>query len=194
MNKRIALTLAVAGITAAALAGCSAAGTGNASGTGSSDTSNAASSGSKTAPAATGETLATGSTSLGTIVVNAKGDTVYVFESDTANSGKSTCYGACASSWPAVTTTSATPTVKGVTGTVGTITRTDGSKQVTLDGMPLYTFASDTKPGAVGGQGIGNTWYVVSPTGTKVTAAVSSGSGGGGSSGSSSTTTSGGGW
>jgi predicted lipoprotein with Yx(FWY)xxD motif len=174
MNKRIILSLAAIGIATMALAGCSSAGTGSSGGS---------------APAATGSTLATGKTSLGTIVVNGKGDTVYVFTSDTANSGKSTCYGGCASTWPAVTTTSSSPDVKGVTGTVGVITRTDGSKQVTLDGMPLYTYAGDSKAGDVAGQGMGNTWYVVTPAGTEVTKAPSSSS-----SGSSGSSGAGGGW
>jgi predicted lipoprotein with Yx(FWY)xxD motif len=175
MNKRIILSIATMGIAGLALAGCSSAGSGTSGGS---------------APAATGATLATGKTSLGTIVVNSKGDTVYVFDSDTANSGKSTCYDGCASTWPAVTTTSSTPDVKGVTGTVGTITRTDGTTQVTLDGMPLYTYSGDSAAGDVQGQGMGNTWYAVSPSGTQVTKAPSSSSSGGSSGGSGA----GGGW
>jgi predicted lipoprotein with Yx(FWY)xxD motif len=172
MNKRIILSVAAIGIAALALAGCSSAATGTSGGS---------------APAATGATLATGKTSLGTIVVDGKGDSVYVFTSDTANSGKSTCNDACASSWPAVATTSSAPDVKGVTGTVGEITRTDGTKQVTLDGMPLYTYAGDSAAGDVAGQGMGNTWYVVTPAGKQVSKAPSSDSSSGGSG-------SGGGW
>jgi predicted lipoprotein with Yx(FWY)xxD motif len=175
MNKRLIITLATVGIAVTTLAGCAATGTG----------SSAGSSGSNAAPAATGSTLATGKTSLGTIVVNAKGDTVYTFDNDTANSGKSSCYTGCASIWPALTTTSAHPSIKGVTGTVGTITRTDGKKQVTLNGMPLYTYATDAKPGDVGGQGFMNIWYVVDPSGKQVTKAPSSSSSTGSSGGSS---------
>jgi predicted lipoprotein with Yx(FWY)xxD motif len=171
MNKRVLLTFAAIGIAATALAGCSSAALG---------------SGSSAAPAATGATLATGKTSLGTIVVDGKGDTVYEFTSDTANSGKSTCYGDCASTWAAVTTSSSQPTVKGVTGTVGTIKRTDGKTQVTLGGMPLYTYASDSAPGDVSGQGLMSTWWVVSPAGTQITKAPGSSSSGSGSSSSSS--------
>jgi predicted lipoprotein with Yx(FWY)xxD motif len=170
MNKRFLLTFASVGIVVTALAGCASTGSGSTAGSGS-------------VPAATGATLATGKTSLGTIVVDGKGDTVYVFDSDTANSGKSTCYSSCASMWPAVTTTSAKPTIKGVTGTVGTIMRTDGTTQVTLEGMPLYTYSGDSAAGNVGGQGLMNTWYVVSPAGTQVTKAPSSGSSSGSSSG-----------
>lgn len=172
MNKRIILSLAAIGISAMALAGCSSAGSSAGS-----------------APAATGGALAAGKTSLGTIVVNGKGDTVYEFTSDTANSGKSTCYSGCDSTWLPVTTSDANPSVKGVTGTVGTITRTGGAMQVTLDGMPLYTYSGDSKAGDVTGQGMNSTWYVVSPAGTQITEAPGSSSGG--SSGSSGA---GGGW
>ncbi|MBO0812316.1 MAG: hypothetical protein J2P23_09760, partial [Microlunatus sp.] len=60
-------------------------------------------------------------------------------------------------------------TVQGVTGKVGTITGADGRLQVTLDGRPLYTFASDSGPGDVNGQGIRGAWWVLGPTGTKIT-------------------------
>ena len=165
MNKRLLLTVAAAGIAVTALAGCSSMGSSSSAAPSSSPSSAPA------APVAAKATLSTGKTSLGNIVVNSKGDTVYVFTKDTANSGMSACYTTCASVWPAVTTTSANPTVKGVTGTIGTITRTDGTKQVTLNGMPLYTFASDSKAGDVGGQGLMKIWYVVTPAGTQITTA-----------------------
>ena len=78
--------------------------------------------------------LKTGSTTLGTVVVDGKGLTAYVFDKDTANSGTSVCTGACAAQWPAIEATSDHPAVTGVTGTIGTITGVDGKKQVTLDG------------------------------------------------------------
>jgi predicted lipoprotein with Yx(FWY)xxD motif len=89
--------------------------------------------------------------------------------------------------WPAVTTTSATPTVKGVTGKVGTIKRADGSTQVTLNGWPMYTFVSDAKAGDLTGQGVMNIWFAVTPAGEKITkTAPAPGSSGG--------STAGGGW
>jgi predicted lipoprotein with Yx(FWY)xxD motif len=107
--------------------------------------------------------------------------TVYFFDKDKPNSGTSVCTGACAATWPAVTTTSAKPSVKGVTGTVGTITDPEGSKQITIDGRPIYTFAGDSAAGQVNGQGVQGIWFVVSPSGTEITSKA----GGSGSSGSS---------
>jgi predicted lipoprotein with Yx(FWY)xxD motif len=106
---------------------------------------------------------------LGSIVVDGKGMTAYFYDKDTANSGSSVCTGACASAWPAITTTSASPTVDGVTGTVGTITGVAGGKQITVNGMPIYTFASDTTPGDTKGQLFGGVWHVITPAGTEIT-------------------------
>ncbi|HEY4268874.1 MAG TPA: hypothetical protein VGM94_11855 [Galbitalea sp.] len=184
--SKAGLSMAGLAIAAVALAGCSS--TASAGSSGSSGSSGSGTT--KSVPAATGDDLATGTTSLGSIVVDGKGDTVYLFAKDTAGSGTSTCSGQCASIWPAVTTTSATPTVKGVTGTVGTIKRDDGSMQVTLNGWPLYTFASDKKPGDVGGQKVMGIWFALSPAGDKVTKTAKAASTGASSSGSGA----GGGW
>ena len=70
------------------------------------------------------------------------------------------------SPWPPVITTSATPKVEGVTGTVGTIAHADGKKQVTVNGMPVYLCQKDKAPGDITGQGVGNVWYLVGPDGT----------------------------
>jgi hypothetical protein len=67
-----------------------------------------------------------------------------------------------------------TPQLDGVDASaVGTVSRTDGSKQLTLGGMPLYQFANDTKAGDVKGQALGGIWWVVSPDGKKITTQVS---------------------
>jgi len=105
---------------------------------------------------------------LGKILVNAQGMTLYVFGADTP--GTSNCSGACLQNWPALTVASGNPVAgSGVTGTLGVITRSDGLKQVTLNGMPLYTFFKDTKPGDANGQGInafGGVWTVVNSGGS----------------------------
>ncbi|UUT35567.1 COG4315 family predicted lipoprotein [Microbacterium elymi] len=116
----------------------------------------------------TGDALATGDTSLGAIVVDGAGMTVYMFDSDTKGTTKSACTGTCLTNWPLVTTTSATPAVEGVTGTVGTISAPGGKRQVTLDGWPLYTFAGDHAPGDVAGQGVGGIWWALTPGGTPI--------------------------
>jgi len=112
--------------------------------------------------------LSTAETSLGTIVVDGKGMTAYYFLKDTKGSGTSACSGDCAAAWPAITTTNATPTVTGVTAEVGTIPATDGALQITIDGRPIYTFAQDSAPGDVKGQGLNSVWYVVAPDGSEV--------------------------
>ena len=119
------------------------------------------------APAA-GPELKTASSSAGNIVVGANGMSVYFFTKDVKDSGKSACEGACVALWPAVTTTSDKPAVEGVSGTIGTIPTADGKKQVTINGMPVYFFAQDTAAGDVKGQGYGNVWYLVSPSGDMI--------------------------
>lgn len=114
---------------------------------------------------------------LGQIVVDGTGMTVYFFDKDTAGATSSACTGQCASLWPAVHPSSTTPAVDGISAEVGTITGTDGQPQLTLDGRPVYTYASDTAPGDVNGQGFGDLWYVVGPDGTEITAAAGDGSG-----------------
>lgn len=112
--------------------------------------------------------LAVAESSLGEIVVDGEGLTVYMFDNDTQGAGVSTCEGQCATNWPAVTTDSEMPEVEGVTGEVGTITGVDGSTQVTLNGWPLYYFAGDTAPGDVTGQGVNEVWWVLSAEGERM--------------------------
>jgi len=112
-------------------------------------------------------TLAT--TTLGKVLVDAKGMTLYQFENDT-EAGKSTCgAGQCASTWPAAIVTGAATAGAGVTGKVSTFTRADdGKTQLQINGHPLYTFAGDTKAGDTNGQKIINKWYVTDAAGAKV--------------------------
>ena len=125
---------------------------------------------------------------LGTYLTNGQGVSLYLFASDT--SGKSTCTGACLTTWPAVT---GTPTAgSGVTASLlGTITDSNGAKQVTYNGHPLYTYTGDSSAGETNGQGTDNfgaKWWLVAPNGNDIM-----GAGGGGSSSSSSSSSSGGG-
>jgi predicted lipoprotein with Yx(FWY)xxD motif len=148
-----------------ALAGCgSSYGGGSASSTSSSSASASASN----------AALKTASTSLGKVVVDSGGRTVYVFDKDTAGSGTSACTAACLATWSPVQATSGKPTGTGVTGQLGTIKRDDGTEQVTLAGMPLYLYSGDAKAGDVRGQGVLGIWWVVGPDGTKITAAAAS--------------------
>lgn len=167
---RFAALAAGAAAVLLALAACSTTGGGGYSAPVSSSPSTSTSSG---ASAAGATALKTGSTTLGTVVVDGKGLTAYVFDKDTAGSGMSVCSGQCATQWPAIEARSDHPTVQDVTGTVGTITGVDGKKQVTLDGHPLYTYAGDSSAGDVTGQGFGGIWWVVAPDGTKITSSSS---------------------
>jgi predicted lipoprotein with Yx(FWY)xxD motif len=120
----------------------------------------------------------TASTSLGTVIVDGQGHTAYFFDKDTKGEMTSACTGACAAIWPAITSTSATPKIKGITGTVATIP--DGSKfQITVNGLPIYTFASDSASGDVMGQGVQGIWWAASPAGTEIKTAPSKGGAGG---------------
>ena len=118
-------------------------------------------------------TLTTADSELGEIVVDEEGMTVYVFDDDTAGAGSS-CEGECLETWPAVTT-SDTPTGEGIDAELGMITRVDGSAQATINGLPLYYYASDEQPGDANGQAVGGVWWVVGPDGEKITDAEGSG-------------------
>ena len=115
--------------------------------------------------------LKAASSTAGSIVVDAKGMSLYFFTKDTKDSGTSACTGSCLVQWPPLTSTSGSPTAEGVTGKLGTITTPDGKKQVTLNGMPLYYFAKDTKPGDTLGQGVGGVWYLSDPSGAMIKSA-----------------------
>lgn len=107
---------------------------------------------------------------LGTIVEDGQGFTLYRFDVDTAKPPASHCTGQCATAWPPEPATG-THTVKGVDlKLIGSVTRADGSKQLTLDGWPLYRYAADAKPGDTNGQAVGGTWWAVTPTGAKAMA------------------------
>jgi predicted lipoprotein with Yx(FWY)xxD motif len=120
--------------------------------------------------------------SLGQMLVDSQGNTLYLRTSDTG--GTSTCYGSCASQWPALTTSGAPTAGSGVMGSaLGTIQRTDGSSQVTIDGHPLYTFAGDTASGDINGEGIGGVWFAASSQGTHLKPSSGNGGGNGGNGG-----------
>jgi predicted lipoprotein with Yx(FWY)xxD motif len=120
--------------------------------------------------------IETASSSAGTVLANGSGRAVYLWVKDTGD--MSQCSGACAGAWPPVTTTG-TVTAAGSAkpSDLGMITRSDGTKQVTYDGHPLYYFAGDSGAGMASGQGsdsFGAKWWLVAPSGSDVTASVSS--------------------
>ncbi len=100
-------------------------------------------------------------TKLGSILTDNQGITVYVFKKDKA--GESACSGPCAKTWPPLTVAEgAQPVaVPGIPGMLGQIERKDDTYQVTYNGMPLYRYAGDSKPGDTNGQGFKGLWSVV---------------------------------
>jgi predicted lipoprotein with Yx(FWY)xxD motif len=127
-------------------------------------------------PAAASAALTTAKTSLGTVVVDGKGRTVYQFDKDMVGAAMSACTGVCVGLWPELTTTSSAPKGSGVTGTVGTAPTTGGAEQLTLDGHRLYTFSGDTKAGQVNGEGFMHQWWVLAPTGQLIKGGAASSS------------------
>jgi predicted lipoprotein with Yx(FWY)xxD motif len=109
-------------------------------------------------------------TSLGRVLVDGRGRTLYLFEPD--EFGRSTCYGKCAAAWPPLLTTAAPRAAAGATRPLlGTTRRKGGGLQVTYQGYPLYLFVRDVRPGQVLGQGLegfGGEWYVLDPLGRKI--------------------------
>ena len=143
--------------------------------------SSGSSAGSPSTPA-TNDTVSTSDVSgTGTVLVDSKGMALY--SPDQEKSGKIMCTGECESIWVPLTV-SGTPTAPSdLASKLGTVTRPDGSKQVTFDGKPLYTFAQDSGPNTVTGNGAKDqfsgtsfTWHVAAPSGSTTTST----SGGGG--------------
>ena len=159
MNRKLPLALVISALVVGALAGCSPR---------------------PLAPVpesrvTTGPTTSTSSaaaaavsTSLGTAIVNGDGRTAYFFDHDTANSGKSACTGVCSATWHAITSSSNTPAVTGITVTIGTIPDGAGRFQVTVDGLPIYTYSGDSASGDLNGEGVGGIWWVAGADGKEI--------------------------
>ena len=136
--------------------------------------------GAATAIAGSTPWVKTGKTSLGTVLTNAHGRTLYMLNGETKS--KLLCKSSsCTSNWPPLMASGKALAAGGAkTSSLGTIARGSG-KQVTYNGHPVYTFAGDTKAGQATGEAVkadGGTWYAVSPKGTAMTASAGSTSGG----------------
>jgi predicted lipoprotein with Yx(FWY)xxD motif len=125
--------------------------------------------------------VALGKTTLGRVLVDARGRTLYLFAKD--KGGRSACYGACATYWPPLVSTAKPQAARGVRASLlGLTKRTDGKRQVTYAGHPLYTFSLDRRVGQTSGQGLtdfGGSWNAVAASGRAVKSTVSSGGYGG---------------
>jgi len=115
-------------------------------------------------------TVSVRDTSLGKILVDDSGRTLYLFEKD--KGGRSACSGSCTSAWPPLTASGAPSAGSGVSAKLlGTTKRADGKTEVTYAGHPLYLYAGDSKAGDTRGQGLdqfGAEWYVLNGAGKKV--------------------------
>ncbi len=119
--------------------------------------------------------LATSSGPVGDYLTGADGKTLYIFTKDTPNT--SVCVDACATKWPPLIVTGDAPAAPaGVTGALSVIDRPDGSKQLALNGSPLYYYQPDTKAGDTTGEGVGGVWFVARPDGSLPSAAPSAAS------------------
>jgi D-xylose transport system substrate-binding protein len=122
-------------------------------------------------PSAGTTVMVSNNSTLGNILTDSKGMTLYIFKKDTTP-GTSACTGQCATNWPAFTVPAGTTPAagNGVTGTLGTFTRTDiNATQVTINNQPLYYYSKDANPGDATGQGFGGVWFVVGPDGNAIT-------------------------
>jgi predicted lipoprotein with Yx(FWY)xxD motif len=170
MTRPLALA-ASAAAAAVLLAGCGSSSSSSSSSTAASTPTQSTAASTSTAAATPGVAVATKQSKLGTILAaGPKHLTVYLFEADKGSS--SACSGACAKAWPPVTTAS-DPTASGaaVAADLGTTMRSDGTKQVTYKGHPLYFFEKDEDSGDAYGQGskaFGAGWYVMKANGSKI--------------------------
>ena len=172
MNRARLLSVTSVGVTTLILASCG----------GSSSYNSTSSSGAGPMPASSGAgpMVRTAKTSLGTAVVDGSGRTLYLFTRDTGP--RSTCSASCAVNWPPFTAASAPKVGAGVRASaLSVVTRSDGKRQVIMDGHPLYFFKGDQSAGQVNGQGLkafGARWFIVSPSGKSITGSSSSSSSG----------------
>jgi predicted lipoprotein with Yx(FWY)xxD motif len=122
------------------------------------------------AAAGKGPVVSTTTTSLGRVLVDPHGHTLYLFGKD--KNGKSACSGACATAWPPLIATAKPRAGAGAEASrLGTTKRADGRLQVTYNHHPVYTFIKDTKKGQTNGEGLtafGGTWDALSASGAKI--------------------------
>ena len=121
-----------------------------------------------TTAAASGAAINAAQTSLGTLLVNGQGRTLYHLTKESATN--IVCTGACAQTWPPVTVPSGQQPQagSGVTGTLTVVNRPDGTQQAAINGQPLYMYSGDTKAGDTHGQGVGGVWFALMTNGSSV--------------------------
>jgi predicted lipoprotein with Yx(FWY)xxD motif len=111
--------------------------------------------------AGTTATLKAEATRAGTVLASPKGLTLYYYTEDKRGSGRSVCTAGCAAAWPPLIAPVSAPSGVQLPGPIGAITRSDGTKQVTINGFPVYRYADDTTPGQAAGNGVEGSWHVI---------------------------------
>ena len=169
MKRKIALFIAAAALSGAVLVTAALGDAGSAS----------------SRQASRGSLVALGKTPLGKVLVDGRGRTLYLFEKD--KRGTSACYGACAAYWPPLYSGSKARAARGVRASLlGLIRRSDGRRQVTYAGHPLYTFVGDKRAGDTSGEGLtdfGGAWDAVAASGRAVESSAADPGGYGGTGG-----------
>jgi predicted lipoprotein with Yx(FWY)xxD motif len=179
-------------------AACSSSSSGTQAGGGASASSSpaAAASGSAAGSSSASTVIKTSAGSTGAFLTDSSGRAVYLWVKDGKN--MSACTGSCAGAWPPVTATGmVTASGSAMAADLGTIARSDGTKQVTYDGHPLYYFVGDTGAGQTNGQGsdsFGAKWWLIAPSGAQITSADAAAANGGAPATTPASPSAGGGW
>lgn len=118
-------------------------------------------------PRTAGQLAVWESKKLGEVLTDGEGMTLYRFDKDSVDPVTSNCNGDCAQAWPVVAAGDVTPAPGTDASLIGSVTRADGTKQLTVGGWPMYRYAKDAKPGDANGQGVGGTWFASAPDGKK---------------------------
>lgn len=179
IRQRIVLASAAGLASALLLAACGSS-TGNASSTSSGNAATAAADPATSAPATstpadsgsgdmatTTMLMAKAMTGMGSVVTDDKGMTLYRYDMDQATPSMSMCTGACAKTWMPIMAQDSVQTMGVEKSLLGSVARSDGMKQLTLGGWPLYRYMGDTKAGQMNGQGKDKMWFAVTPSGKK---------------------------
>ncbi|MFJ8105945.1 SCO0930 family lipoprotein [Streptomyces sp. NPDC096132] len=145
-------------------------GTGITGGVGTGTSASPSAAGGAGAQGAAGELAISTNAELGNILTDSKGMTLYRFDADTAEPPKSNCDDDCAAAWPPVSADDVSAGDGIDKSLLGEVTRSDGTKQLTVDGWPAYYYAKDANPGETTGQGVGNKWFALAPDGKKAKA------------------------
>ena len=167
-SSRRMVWLAAAGGLALFTAACGSTSTGTGTGSGSNPPSSSSG-------AAAGSTVGMTTASLGSVLTDSKGNTLYILTSD--HGSTTACDSVCLHYWVPVTAAGTPVAGSGVTAKLGSDMEANGTHQLTVNGALVYTYVGDHGAGQVSGQGVksnGGTWWALTPTGAWITGAAAS--------------------